>query len=854
MAEYTADKLQIEIEASSNSAENSVKRLSDALKKMGDSASKAESEVSPLKNTLKQLFSTERMTSSGANGVAYALDSMRIAAVATASGIGKLLKNIARLIGGGVKNGIKAIGKEIGGLVAPAKKSEGAFGKLFSSLKRILFYRVIRTVIREIGQAFKEGIQNLYQYSQAVGTHFAPAMDRLATDFQYLKNGMGALVAPLLEALAPAIDFLIDKFVALANAIGIAFAALTGKSFSAAVKVPKKFAEETDKAAKSLKSFVLGFDELNVINDNGAGAGGASIDFEKMFEEVDVPTFDGLADALMQIATMIDDWINGLIPKFDAFNAALREKLNYIIDALSTDGLRDKVKQIGTDLANAFNELTANFPWLEVGKALGLGFDLAVATLVGFIYNYDWQQLGNGLAQLINGFISGVNWYEFGELMFAKFKITLEVLAGLLLRLNMPELAKAASDVVIGFFNSMVDTLKKIDWEEIGRQVADFLRNIKWSDVATACFEAIGAAFGAATAFLWGLIQDAWKSVVQWWYDSAYEDGKFTFEGLLQGIAWKIDSIGVWLTQNVFTPFIDAFKDVFGIHSPSTVMAEIGGYLIDGLFEGLANVGNRISMWGSNFISAIKNTLGIHSPSTEMEEVGEYSVAGLEKGFSGVNVITQMFAKEIENCKVATADFVTISKNEISDLSENATSKIKEVHDFYKVQLDSAQAHTKTACSNMTNAYNTMSNNSVSAIGRIISALNSIPTHITTVHTIIEEHQSGGSNLASVPAYANGGFVDSGELFLAREAGAEMVGAIGNRTAVANNDQIVQGITNGVENANESQNALLREQNALLSAILSKTGVTIDGKTLMTSVERAQRNRGANIMAGGVML
>lgn len=70
--------------------------------------------------------------------------------------------------------------------------------------------------------------------------------------------------------------------------------------------------------------------------------------------------------------------------------------------------------------------------------------------------------------------------------------------------------------------------------------------------------------------------------------------------------------------------------------------------------------------------------------------------------------------------------------------------------------------------------------------------------------------------------FAEGGFPDAGQLFLAREAGPEMVGTIGGRTAVANNDQIVDGISKGVRDANERQNSLLREQNQLLRAILQK--------------------------------
>ena len=76
----------------------------------------------------------------------------------------------------------------------------------------------------------------------------------------------------------------------------------------------------------------------------------------------------------------------------------------------------------------------------------------------------------------------------------------------------------------------------------------------------------------------------------------------------------------------------------------------------------------------------------------------------------------------------------------------------------------------------------------------------------------------------NVPAYANGGFVPRGDLFLANESSPEFVGSIGNRTAVANNNQIVQGIASGVQHANAEQNMLLREVRDYLRALLNAQG------------------------------
>lgn len=76
----------------------------------------------------------------------------------------------------------------------------------------------------------------------------------------------------------------------------------------------------------------------------------------------------------------------------------------------------------------------------------------------------------------------------------------------------------------------------------------------------------------------------------------------------------------------------------------------------------------------------------------------------------------------------------------------------------------------------------------------------------------------------NIPAYANGGFVPRGDLFLANENAPEFVGNIGNRTAVANNNQIVQGIASGVQHANAEQNMLLREVRDYLRALLNAQG------------------------------
>ena len=94
----------------------------------------------------------------------------------------------------------------------------------------------------------------------------------------------------------------------------------------------------------------------------------------------------------------------------------------------------------------------------------------------------------------------------------------------------------------------------------------------------------------------------------------------------------------------------------------------------------------------------------------------------------------------------------------------------------------------------------------------------------TATYTPPVSHGAGmaGMEMVDFQAKADGGFVNSGQLFVAREAGPELVGTIGGRTAVANNDQIIAGVASGVAAGQEEQTALLRKQNEILTRLLAK--------------------------------
>lgn len=203
-----------------------------------------------------------------------------------------------------------------------ASRATSKFGQLLAAIKRIAVYRAIRTALKAITQAFREGISNLYQYSVLMDGTFKRSMDMLATSALYLKNSLGAMVAPIINALAPAVDILVDKFVDLLNIFNQFLAMITGAStWTKALKYPKQYAENMERAggaAKELRATLLGFDEINRLDDlkaRGGGGGTPGMDYSEMFEEVPL--------IKKSLSDMWEDFLEGGKSKFAIWAAGL---------------------------------------------------------------------------------------------------------------------------------------------------------------------------------------------------------------------------------------------------------------------------------------------------------------------------------------------------------------------------------------------------------------------------------------------------------------------------------------------------------------------------------------------------
>ena len=188
-------------------------------------------------------------------------------------------------------------------LVAPISNVVKQFNKLAK-------YRILRAIIKQISEGFKEGVENYYHYSAKINNGFSAAMDSATTSLLTFKNSIGAAVAPLIESIIPVLQQVVSWVVTAINYVNQFIALLSGKpTWSMAVDTTAKAFEATKKGAggakkaikdadNAVKDLLADFDELNIIQsetgDNGGsgsgggggGSGKTATDYKKMFTEV----------------------------------------------------------------------------------------------------------------------------------------------------------------------------------------------------------------------------------------------------------------------------------------------------------------------------------------------------------------------------------------------------------------------------------------------------------------------------------------------------------------------------------------------------------------------------------------
>ncbi|CBL40113.1 hypothetical protein CK3_02560 [butyrate-producing bacterium SS3/4] len=520
-------------------------------------------------------------------------------------------------------NACKKLGSTIGSkLSSKVKQTTSGMGQLFSSLKRIAMYRAIRFFFAQLTAAMKEGIQNLYMYSSLMGGTFKGSMDSLATSFQYLKNSMGAMVAPLINMIAPAVDALIDKFAALLNIVNQFFARLSGATtFTKAKKAAASYGDSISgagksakKAAKDIKDATVGIDELNIISQkDSSGSGSGSKNYGDMFETVPI----------------------------DSSISEFTDKLKAALDA-------GDWKTLGTLLGEKFNEIVDSIDWSGIGHKIGYGLNGAIQTAYWFLKTADFKNLGNHIAELLNGAMEEIDFTYLGRLLVRGVTVALDFMIGLLGGLNWSLVGKSIGDFFKGAFNEAQEWIASYNWNKMGKDLWKNLKacikGIDFAGVAQSFFKLLGSALAAAVSFIAGFVQGIWEDITGYFQEYLTNDdgtkkcGLDWVAGLLEGIWDGIKNIGKWIKENVFDPFIDGFKECFGIHSPSTVMKEMGGYVVEGFLQGLnkfSEIAGKVKKWAGKVIEWFTKGEDGKGIVEHFKEIGGNIVSGFKDKVGG---------------------------------------------------------------------------------------------------------------------------------------------------------------------------------------------------------------------------
>lgn len=248
-------------------------------------------------------------------------------------------------IGAGAKD-IEKVGKS-------AKKSSGLISDMAKRIKQTVvsftIFGAVMQVAQTISKAFTEGIQNMAKYS----SEFNGKMSEMASASATLKNSIGALTAPIISALTPAIVTLCTWLTNAINAMNRFIAAISGKStWTKAKKQQVDYAASLDKTAGSAKKAagaLAAFDDLNVLqkNDSGSGSGGTGSGESDLYEEV--PTGKELSDK-------IQPFIDYLKKLKVSIKNGWDETWNNLDVSLQFDNIKSSIESIKNSFLNIFSD------------------------------------------------------------------------------------------------------------------------------------------------------------------------------------------------------------------------------------------------------------------------------------------------------------------------------------------------------------------------------------------------------------------------------------------------------------------------------------------------------------------
>lgn len=459
-----------------------------------------------------------------------------------------------KTIGAGAKD-IEKVGKS-------AKKSSGLISDMAKRIKQtvvsLAIFGAVMKVSQTISKAFTEGIQNMAKYS----SEFNGKMSEMASASATLKNSIGALTAPIISALTPAIVTLCTWLTNAINATNRFIAAISGKStWTKAKKQQVDYAASLDKtagAAKKAAGALAAFDDLNVLqkNDSGSGSGGTSGASGSGYEEVPLTEkdfewvknvkkiFETMLPIVLAIAAALLTWkIASFLTDLLAMSSILGTIVSWLVViagfALTIYSLFDMWTN-GVDWENLIGYIVGTS--LAVGGLYALfgpmvaGIALIVISIAGLITAlHDIRENGlnaqNTCLLLVSAFGLVVGTFmAFGAVAASVVAGILLIVAGIADLINNGVNLKNGILIVAGVFTSLLLTAGVVvasiaaliaglvlaivaDWDNFKRTVLEPI--VEWGLVMLSNFTQIGDGikeiFSGITTFLKGVFTGDWK-------------------------------------------------------------------------------------------------------------------------------------------------------------------------------------------------------------------------------------------------------------------------------------------------------------------------------------------------------
>lgn len=669
----------------------------------------------------------------------------------------------------------------------------------------------------------------------------------LKAQFAAAARAIGNIFIPALNAILPYAIAVVEGVRSVADAIASLFGfELTEVDYSGIGAAVGNVADGTDTvnsnlgnaadSAKKLQKYLLGFDELNILPDQfsgsgGAGGGAASGGTSGSGFDFDLPEYDFLTGAVNERLNQIKSKMQ---PFFDWVKGHLDDALG-IVTSIGTGILGWKVSSAFVD---AFTELSglkkfaaisgitlaASGVILEItgirsiitdgidftGFAetiIGGGALTAGAALIG-------QAFGSAvIGASVGGLVAGVPAFIAG--LYSAITEGINALSATLIAAGATA-SGAAIGAIIGSLGGPIGAgIGALIGLAVGAVTDLTILIVQNWDTVSQFFVNLWAGIVNTVNGAWVSVQEWWGNTVEWWKTTIIDPVGEFFVNLWDGIS-NAASTCVDAVIGFFTPIGNWFGELFSSigQTVSDVFYNIG-VIAGGCWEiiktawGIAanwfntNVITPVSAFFSNAWNGI-STAASTAWSNIKSAFGEFSSWFNSKVITPVSGFFSNLWSGI--------------KSKASDAWNGIKSVFSQAGNFFR---DTFQAAWKKVVGVFSTAgqifvdikdgilsgFKSIVNQIISGINRVVSIpFNGINSALRVIKNISILGITPFSNLRTIsvpqiPMLANGGFVDKGQLFVAREAGPELVGRIGNKTAVANQDQIVEAVAAGVYRA-----------------------------------------------------